>query len=93
MDVGRSAYVSPGGCFIASAQRIRSLPVSEYNWLREWLQSWQEEEQGALRKSLADRMWPLMLGCKADLHSNISDAGCTAGMMYESGGELRPCVV
>jgi len=85
----RCAFVAPGSCFITTGARVRSLSKQDYGWIREWMQSWQEGSQGALRQSTGERMWPLILGCPEDLHSNLTGGGCPQGMAFPDKGERQ----
>ena len=85
MDVSPCFYPNPRSTFITTADRIRSLPISEYMWLREWILSWQEDGGGIFRRLMGERMWPVILGCPEDIHHNTSDGGCMHDMYFPSG--------
>lgn len=90
MEVSRCFFPNPRSTFITSAARLQSLPVAEYMWLREWLQSWQEGGGGIFRRLMGERLWPVLLGCPEDIHHNTSDGGCLESMRFPSGAHTHP---
>mmetsp|Transcript_10833 Transcript_10833/g.27856 ORF Transcript_10833/g.27856 Transcript_10833/m.27856 type:complete len:937 (-) Transcript_10833:157-2967(-) len=85
------AYAAQSDAFVTSASRIRTLALRDYSWLREWLQQWQEDEQGALHGEIADRMWPMILGCPEDIHASTPAGGCRHNQHFpENGVRLKP---
>jgi hypothetical protein len=54
--------------------------------VREWLQQWQEGEQGALHAQVADRMWAMILGCTEDIHSPTQFSGCRHSSHFPESG-------
>eukprot|EP00873_Tetraselmis_striata_P018931 jgi/Tetstr1/439195/TSEL_027638.t1 len=89
-EVSRCFFPNPLSTFIASAHRIRQLPQPEYMWLRQWVQSWQEDGVGVLRHMIGERLWPVLLGCPEDIHYNSTDGGCTESMRFLSGTRREP---
>jgi len=89
-EVSRCFFPNPLNTFIATSARIQRLPQSEYMWLRQWAQSWQEDAGGVLRRLIAERMWPVILGCPEDIHHNSTDGGCTNDMKFPSGERETP---
>lgn len=85
MQVSRCFFPNPRSTFITTSERLRSLPLSEYMWLREWIQSWQEDGGGIFRRLMGERLWPVLLGCPEDIHHNTSDGGCHHNMHFASG--------
>eukprot|EP00191_Tetraselmis_sp_GSL018_P013453 CAMPEP_0177586456 /NCGR_PEP_ID=MMETSP0419_2-20121207/5085_1 /TAXON_ID=582737 /ORGANISM="Tetraselmis sp., Strain GSL018" /LENGTH=548 /DNA_ID=CAMNT_0019076355 /DNA_START=660 /DNA_END=2306 /DNA_ORIENTATION=+ len=88
--VDRCFYPNARSTFLVSASRVLELPASEYMWIREWLQSWQEDGTGTLRRLLAERMWPVVFGCPEDIHNNGTSGGCTRDMRFPSGSQELP---
>mmetsp|Transcript_22652 Transcript_22652/g.62872 ORF Transcript_22652/g.62872 Transcript_22652/m.62872 type:complete len:759 (-) Transcript_22652:169-2445(-) len=81
------------GMFMVSAERVRSLPRSEYAWLRQWLHSW--DGQGIQRRFMMDVVWSLLFGCDADGHRRQTDPvkGCRKGQGWDmemTGTQQRP---
>jgi len=70
------------GMFIVSAARVRTLPRSEYVWLRQWLNSW--DKHGVQRRFMMDSLWGAMFGCNAHGHGSqdMTSEGCAAGQAW-----------
>uniref|UniRef100_A0A061S5E4 Uncharacterized protein n=1 Tax=Tetraselmis sp. GSL018 TaxID=582737 RepID=A0A061S5E4_9CHLO len=72
----------------ASRPRIHSLPVTEYQWLREYIMSITFEE-GVKRRYVMERMWQGLLGCPQELRTRQM-LGCTSAMWHPRGQAVEP---
>eukprot|EP00192_Tetraselmis_astigmatica_P009580 CAMPEP_0117648544 /NCGR_PEP_ID=MMETSP0804-20121206/463_1 /TAXON_ID=1074897 /ORGANISM="Tetraselmis astigmatica, Strain CCMP880" /LENGTH=848 /DNA_ID=CAMNT_0005454157 /DNA_START=379 /DNA_END=2925 /DNA_ORIENTATION=- len=74
--------------FMVTARRLRSLPVSEYQWLREYTMSIPERE-GVKRRYVMERMWQAILGCPDELVTKKL-YGCPQNKGFLEGSAVAP---
>jgi hypothetical protein len=75
----------------ATADRIRSLPRSEYQWWREFIHA-PSALDGVKRRYMMERLWQAMLGCPQEhIHPDTTaDFGCVRGQSHPSGSAIAP---
>jgi len=72
----------------ASAPRLRSLPVTEYQWFREYIMSITFEKR-VKRRYVPERIWQAMLGCPSELKTR-DIIGCSPTEWHPSGLAVEP---
>ena len=87
------ALCPPCGCRLPCItcllrRRHRSLPVTEYQWMREYLMSVTFED-GVKRRYVPERIWQAMLGCPSEINTRHM-VGCTSLQWHPSGQAVEP---
>lgn len=83
-QVGHEAPLSFSPILVTCFPSLRSLPLSEYTMLAQWLTSYKDTFpgwHGHRRRYVMERLWPVMPGKRVGAH------GCTPGSAD------RPCVL
>jgi len=78
-----------GTTYAVSAARLRTLPLSEYIWLRQYVNSLVPGGRSIKRRFVMERIWQLILGCRRDA-LQARPTLCAHGEHFSSGKRTGP---